>query len=498
MPPPDPLPSSASSPDTARGADEPGAPAFRLRPGVELVEARSGPALLSWSPLRLVRVNDVLAKLLRAAVDVVPRSRADARALAALERRGVLEREPRLGAPEDRLPSVSVVIPVKDRAHALRRCLESLQRLRYPKHKLEVVVVDDGSADETPQVARSFGARVIPSGGRGRGPAAARNRGVAAARSEILAFLDSDCVASEAWLSDLVPEFEDPELAALGGRVEGLHSSSGLDRYEAAMSSLCLGAESRRAMVGDDTFYLPSCNLLVRRVAFAEAGRFRDELHIGEDVDLSWRLRDRGGAIAYAPRGSVLHEHRNRPAAFLRRRFEYGTSESLLEALHPRRRKRFVLPTTLAAATLLAAAACLATSWVPAAAAGAVLLLDALGYWLKLRREIARLPLAPVVRARLKAWGTFLYWLSFYLVRYYVPPLLLVCAAWPRFTLLACALALLPAAVDHRRRRPALAFPPFLAFYLAEHVAYSAGVFWGCLRLRSFRCYRPVFFWSSS
>ena len=204
---------------------------YRIAPGVELVEARSGTALLSCTPLRLVTVSAGLADLLRAGGDIVPRSPAAARALDALQRRGMLVREPQAGPPAGLLPCVSVIIPVMDRAAELRRCLESVARLQYPKEKLEVVVVDDGSSDDGPGVARSLGARVISSGGRGRGPAAARNRGASAARGEILAFLDSDCVASEQWLADLVEGFADPGVAAVGGRVDGLHTSSALDRY---------------------------------------------------------------------------------------------------------------------------------------------------------------------------------------------------------------------------------------------------------------------------
>jgi hypothetical protein len=55
----------------------------------------------------------------------------------------------------------------------------------------------------------------------------------------------------------------------------------------------------------------------------------------------------------------------------------------------------------------------------------------------------------------------------------------------------AAALAVGPAAVDHAVKRPALSFPAFLAIYLAEHLAYGAGVFRGCLRQRTFRSYRP-------
>ncbi len=465
---------------------------YRIAPGVEFVEARSGAALLSCAPLRLVTVNAAMATLLRAGRDIVPRSPAAARALDALHRRGMLVHDPEAVPPTDLLPSVSVVIPVKDRAAELRRCLESLERLQYPRERREVVVVDDGSSDDGPAVARSMGARVIPSGGCGRGPAAARNRGAYAGSGEILAFLDSDCVASERWLADLVEAFADADVAAVGGRVDGLHEASSLDRYEARMSSLCLGARGRSAQLGNDTFYLPSCNLLVRRSAFLDVSGFREELHVAEDVDLSWRLRDRGFAIAYVPRGAVLHEHRNRLAPFLRRRFEYGTSEGVLDLLHPGRRKRMVLAPALIVAGALAALTCLTGSGAPAVLGVAVILLDGVRLWSRLRRQLRSLPLRRVLRARLRAFGSLLYYGSFHLTRYHAPALILATIAWPRFAILAAALALWPACVDYRLKRPALMFPAFLAFYVAEHLAYGAGVFRGCLRQRTFRSYRPV------
>ncbi len=465
---------------------------YRIAPGIELVEARSGPALLAWSPLRLVTVNDGLMRLLRGDGEIVPRSPAGARALDALHRRGMLVREPQPGPATGLPPLVSVIIPVKDRAEELRRCLESVQRLRYPKERLEILVVDDGSSDDGPAVARSLGAAVIPSGGCGRGPGAARNVGASAARGEILAFLDSDCVASEGWLAEIAESFADPSVAAVGGRVDGMLTSRALDRYEARMSTLSLGQRGRAAQLGSDTFYLPSCNLLVRRLAFLEVGGFREELQVAEDVDLSWRLRDRGHMIAYVPRGHVLHEHRNRLGPFLRRRFEYGTSEGVLHVLHPERRKRMVLPPALVVAGLLAAATCLLASWVPAVLGAAVLALDALRFWSRLRRQIRSLPLRRVLRARLRAWGSLLYYVSSHLTRYYSPVLILASVAWPRFAILAAGLAVGPACVDYRLKRPALLFPSFLAFYLAEHLAYGAGVFRGCLRQRTFQSYRPV------
>jgi mycofactocin system glycosyltransferase len=466
---------------------------YRLAEGVERVEARGGPALLGQTPLRLVRLNAALAELIARPGELVARSPGEARALEALFRKGLLVRESGTELPAQPLPSISVVIPVKDRADELRRCLESLARIRYAREQLEIVVVDDGSRDTTPEVARSLGAVVVPSGGEGRGPAAARNRGAAVARGDILAFIDSDCTASEEWLSQLCVAFEDPEVVAVGGRVDGMHAASALDRYEAEMSSLSLGPRGRSGQAGNDTFYLPSCNLLVRRKEFAACGGFREELHVGEDVDLTWRLRDRGGKIVYMPRGEICHEHRNRLRAFLRRRFQYGTSEGLLHTLHPARRKKMLMPAALALGVLLGFASILSGRWWLAAAGCTLVALDSARLWLKLRRQQVVIAPVRVLLARSRALGSLAYYLSFHLVRYYAPVLIVLGVVWPRAGLLFAAMALGAGLVDFFVRRPALLFPTFFAFYLAEHLAYGAGVFCGCVRQGSFGSYRPLF-----
>ena len=254
-------------------------------------------------------------------------------------------------APEQpaALPEVSIVIPVMNRADELRRCLTSLTRLTYPQEKLQIIVVDDGSSDDSPLVAREFGALLVPSGGVGRGPAAARNVGAAVANGEFLAFIDSDCSASPEWLCQLIPAFNDSAMAAVGGQVDGMCTESAVDRYEAVMSSLSIGTRERVGNSGTDTFYLPSCNLLVRRSAFRSVGGFDDSMHVGEDVDLTWRLRDRRWSICYLPLGNILHAHRSSIRSFMSRRFDYGTSEGILQILHPTRRKRMVIPPLLAA-----------------------------------------------------------------------------------------------------------------------------------------------------
>jgi mycofactocin system glycosyltransferase len=315
--------------------------------------------------------------------------------------------------------------------------------------------------------------------------------GAAAATGDILAFIDSDCTASAGWLQELIPAFADPAMAAVGGLVDGMCTASAVDRYEAVMSSLSLGSRERSGRGGNDTFYLPSCNLLVRRAPFLAARGFDDAMHVGEDVDLTWRLRDAGWTIAYLPAGRVLHEHRSTIRSFMSRRFDYGTSEGMLQLLHPERRKRLVIPPLLGLVLVLCLASPLA-GWWPLLLAGTVLAADAAA----VRRRLLRrgLPIgAPAVFAgRLRALGSLFYYLCYHLVRYYALPLLALAVIVPSLWAVPAAALGCAAAVDYAVRKPRLWFPGFAGIYFLEQVAYGAGVFWGCLRRKSFGSYRVV------
>ncbi len=339
-------------------------------------------------------------------------------------------------------------------------------------------------------MARELGAVLVDSGAVGGGPAAARNKGAAAAGGEILAFIDSDCTASPQWLRELLPAFAEPEVAAVGGWVDGMHQAAPLDRYEAVMSSLNLGRRAMSGGAGGDTFYLPSCNLLVRRQAFAAAGGFRAELQVGEDVDLTWRLRDAGQSIVYLPRGAVCHAHRSRLWPFMKRRFEYGTSEGLLQQLHPVRGKKMLLPPALTALVALLALALVGCSPLPLLPAIVLLLTDGLLTGRKLRRQGLTLAAGKILLARARATASLGYYLGYHLLRYYLVPLLLATLLYPPLGLLVLALLTGVASVDHQVRRARLALPVFCFYYLLEQLAYGSGAFIGCLRLKTFSSYR--------
>ena len=463
---------------------------YRMRHGVELVQRDEGTFLTANAPLALLRLNTPAVAIARRALagPIAAAGSAEAKLLEQLTLKGFMERLQEV-APQGARPSISIVIPVLDRAEELGRCLASIALVDYPKDKLQVIVVDDGSRDDSAQVARSCGALVVSSGGTRRGPAAARNVGAGQATGELLAFIDSDCSASVDWLAELVPLFGDDKIAAVGGMVEGMCSESVVDRYEAVMSSLSLGSRERFGGPGDDTFYLPSCNLLVRRALFLSVNGFVDSMHVGEDVDLTWRLRDAGWTIAYLPAGSILHEHRSSLRSFMSRRFDYGTSEGTLQKLHPLRRKRFVLPPLLGLVLTLCALAPYC-NWWPVSVAVGLLAADAFVYRKRLALRGLALGFPKILAGRLRALGGLCYYLSYHLIRYYALPLGALTLLLPEFRALPAALFLTCVGVDYWIKQPNLSPFAFACVYLLEQVAYGAGVFWGCLRGRGFASYR--------
>jgi len=181
--------------------------------------------------------------------------------------------------------TVSVVIPAFNAAEQLRCCLEGLGRSTTPY--VECIVVDDGSADETADIARQFGARVLTTGGR-RGPAIARNLGAKAAQGDILWFLDSDVSPYADTLGRIVRTFEeDPGLDALiGSYDDSPECQDFLSQYRNLMHCYVHQHGQRRAC----TFW-SGCGA-IRRNVFLEHAGFDESYRRPaiEDIELGYRL----------------------------------------------------------------------------------------------------------------------------------------------------------------------------------------------------------------
>lgn len=457
----------------------------RLATGARLRESAGRCFLVRDSPLAVLEVRQRGQRLLERlppgqGVTLQAPASVELRFLRRLAELGLVE----LAAVPERWPPVSVVIPVRDRQAQLDACLRSLDAQDYPGPPPAVVVVDDGSARPA---GVPPGVRLVrlPRPG---GPAAARNAGVAACRSELVAFLDSDCLAEPGWLTALAAELADPDVAAAGGRVLPARERGWLERYEAVRSPLDLGAARVSARPRRPVPYLVTANLLVRRAALEAVGGFDQDLARGEDVDLSWRLAAAGHRLAYQPAAAVRHDHRGRLGAFLATRAGYAASEAALLRRHPGNGRWLGFSPGMAA--LLAGAAGALLGRPGALAAGGLALgLEVAGTTAKL--DALGVPSGVAAWALLRGQGGGFYHVARQVARYYGLAGALTIAAVPagrpkrRLALALVAAAVVPAVVDWRRLRPRLSLPAFVAAHVLDDVAYQVGLLRGCVRERS-------------
>ena len=245
----------------------------------------------------------------------------------------------------------------------------------------------------------------------------------------------------------------------MGGRTLGYYTESRFDRYEEAASPLDMGRRLLLKAQGPDSFYVPTCNLLVRRSNYEAVGGLREDLRVGEDVDLCWRLRAAGAYLVYAPEGIVRHKHRDHLGTMLRRRAQYGTSEATLHALHPDKRKRFPLAPAPLATVALVSTALLRRKPRLLLLGLAPVLWDGLRRRSRLQRAGVRMPETALWMSVFRGHGGMLYFAYFHLTRYYLGPLTLAGALMPGAWVLEAAAVLLSARVDYSTRRPRLLVP---------------------------------------
>lgn len=251
--------------------------------------------------------EDRLYRLRETARGEGPRDEVDAEALAHPRPRPCPQARQGVRSP----PRISVVMPTYRRPVLLARCLDALLAQTLPGDAFEIVVVDDGSTDDTRKTCDDYAARARASGGPvirylrphgTRGPAAARNRGWQAARGELIAFTDDDTVPDRDWLREGEAAMAPAHRVAAWGRVQ-------VPRPEAM-------TDNARNTAGLDNAVFVTANAFARRDAMQAVGGFDERYRRAwrEDTDLYFALLDKFpyfDAVAAAPEALVVHPVRD-------------------------------------------------------------------------------------------------------------------------------------------------------------------------------------------
>jgi GT2 family glycosyltransferase len=225
-------------------------------------------------------------------------------------------------------PRVSVVVCSYNGGATLEQCLKSLCALDYPDY--EVILVDDGSTDDTKAIAARFPeVRAIHQPNFGL--SAARNVGLHAATGEIVAYTDSDCFADVNWLTHMVYQLRRTGAAGVGGP-----NLTPEDGRVAACVAACPGQPTHVLESDQVAEHVPGCNMAFRKDALLSINGF-DTMYrqAGDDVDLCWRLQQAGLWITFAPGAFVWHHRRQTARAYLKQQAGYGRAEALLQLKHP-------------------------------------------------------------------------------------------------------------------------------------------------------------------
>lgn len=227
-------------------------------------------------------------------------------------------------------PSISVVIPVFNGADTIVDTLAALQTQAGVAGEVDIIVVDNGSTDNTTEIVTAFPVTLLHEST--RGPSAARNCGLRASKADIIAHLDADTLPSRRWLASIVAPFKNSDTVLVAGKTLSFPPQTAAERYLAQSELFTMEVTVNRDLLP----FAPSLNMAVRRQVALDAGGWCEEMQTGEDVDFSTRvIRHAACNIECAPAALIFHRHRNTDKALQKQAWTYGEGLELLYQRYP-------------------------------------------------------------------------------------------------------------------------------------------------------------------
>lgn len=193
-------------------------------------------------------------------------------------------------------PTISVVIPAYNAADTIEKCIESVLNQNYPEDNIEVIVVNDGSTDATPEILEKYKNRIKVINQKNKGPAGSRDTGLKAAGGEIICTLSSDTYAVQNWFDLLSNAFVDNEIGVVQGKILP-YKDIDIPFYH-------------MYILKEEVWNYPTAAIAYSAEAVDKAGRYFDlELsHFGDDTDLAWRIIGKGYKTKWLPDVTAYHD----------------------------------------------------------------------------------------------------------------------------------------------------------------------------------------------
>ena len=191
--------------------------------------------------------------------------------------------------------NVSIIVPAYNESDYIEACLTSLLSIDYPKERLEIIVVDNGSSDDTVEKARSFPVKVVEKTSGKVG--SVRNYGVGQSSGEVIAFIDSDCVANKDWLKASLIKLSSDTVGAVGGACMLRENPNWVE------SAWIINSFPREGVAN----ILAGSSMIMSRETFLSAGKFDEKINAGEDTKLSEAIKDLGLSLEWISEAAVIH-----------------------------------------------------------------------------------------------------------------------------------------------------------------------------------------------
>lgn len=228
--------------------------------------------------------------------------------------------------------SVSIIVPTFNGAARIGNCLEALLP-QTVAIDAEILVVDDGSTDDTAVVvSRYSGLRLISQAN--AGPAAARNRGALEAKGGIILFTDDDCVPTSNWLAAMTEPFEDPDVVGVKGAYR--------TRQKALVARFVQADyEDRYRLMATlpDIDFVDTYAAAFRRDRFLEMNGYDTTFPVAcaEDIELSYRMSERGWKMKFVPAAIVYHKHPDTLRLYLKKKYKFAFWRMLALRKNPKK-----------------------------------------------------------------------------------------------------------------------------------------------------------------
>jgi hypothetical protein len=222
---------------------------------------------------------------------------------------------------KEKLPKVSIIIPVKNEERTIANTLNSVLRIDYPDY--EIVLVDGGSEDRTLSIVEQINGNLQQSQNKLRiiktndsTPSQGRNAGLRNSSGEIVAFVDGDCSVEKDWLKNAVALLKQEDVGGVGGPVISCKKGAYLSRTLLDISSTFLASANSTLFARHSSVVevknIPSCNAVYRREAVEKAGLYSKDLRFCEDVDLNYKIKKSGYRLLYSSDVVVEHDWKAR------------------------------------------------------------------------------------------------------------------------------------------------------------------------------------------